>query len=181
MKEAFFRTTLAPLEKTIEQVYVSKAPKATDFHVEIAAEGHNDGTVLFYYKGKIAFMGEQEVKRNVSATRTELSKQLLQLLHYHYQKVVVPPNPPKYNYKVFILNSSKFFAYVYLEDLTEVLNQLVPLFKEIECSASQTWNQPRLQMAMKSIMDSIPIVVHEITDGFKLNDCYREMYLHCLD
>lgn len=183
----FFEHSDNPLEKTIEQTYVAKTCHATGDFVKMKAYGTDDGIVRFCY-GKyrdIIFEMLAEIKRNVAGTTGVLLSSLTQALCGHWRQCIRPVSPPKYNRKGFIIKSSKFFSYIYLDGLTNLLNALIPLFESINCCPSAAWKQPEIKKVVKEffINGEINFNLYKYNAGmnFCLDEVYKQIYLECLD
>ena len=185
LQRDFFEDSDNPLEKAIEQVYVGKTSYATSDYVRIKATGTDDGVIKFCNSQReVAFEMQHETKRNVPATSTQLLSILTQHLHYYWQSCIKPINPPKYNRKGFISDSSMFFSVIYLDTLDELVKELIPLFNSIKCCASSAWKQPEIKKVMKDFykQDKIRFQVwnYNSSELFHLDKTYKEIYKHCL-
>lgn len=162
-------------ESVIESVYNNKTLIASGGNIEIIKYGHSDGLMQFkYLKKEKAFYGYQETKRNVSCTDVQLKKQLLQVLKYLYDA----PIRIQRKVKVVCLNSEKFYAYVFIEDLKELITSLQPLFRLSKMSASQTWKDQSLKNCIMHI--DIPFKIKKMPTDVDLANIQREIYLNCL-
>lgn len=183
----FFEDGDNPYEKAIEQVYVSKTSYATSDYVTIRASGHDDGTLSFRRGAnrEVAFRGRQEVLRNVNPTPCAILKKVLQDMHYHWQDCIKPISPPNYNHKVFIVSGSKFYSYLYIDEVLPVIYELVPLFETIKCSACNTWKHIEMKQVVLNAFNAgkLKYTLHKYNcnENFSLDEIYKQFYLKFLE
>lgn len=128
------------LEEVIEDVYKMMTYKASNMQVMTVKRGFyksrekTDGYMTFSLNGEEEFYGIQEVKRKVANTTNQYKKQLLQALRYLW----LYKNDP--SVKVFVLNSEKFYVYVFRKDIEDLISELAPLFSKSNKSACKTWD-----------------------------------------
>lgn len=138
------------LEEVIEDVYKMMTYKASNMQVMTVKRGFfksrekTDGYMTFSINGDEKFYGIQEVKRKVSNTPNQYRKQLLQALRYLW----LYKNDP--SVKVFVLNSEKFYVYVFRKDIEDLINELAPLFSKSDKSACKSWDDLDLRHKIQS-------------------------------
>lgn len=163
------------LESVVESIYNNKTLIASNGNIEIVKLGWSDGLMNFkYLKDNPVFYGYQEVKRNVKLTDIQLKKQLLQALYYRNKS----PKKIKSKVKVFCLNSERFYAYVFAEDIKDLIDSITPLLDNTEKSGSTTWQDKNLQDFMKSY--KINFTIYKMPTEVDLANIQRDIYLRCL-
>lgn len=144
------------LEEVIEDVYKMMTYKASNMQVMTVKKGFyksrekTDGYMTFSLNGEEEFYGIQEVKRKVANTPNQYRKQLLQALRYLW----LYKNDP--SVKVFVLNSEKFYVYVFRKDIENLINELCPLFSKSDKSACKTWDD----LDLRHKIQEYPIQFH---------------------
>ena len=133
-----------------------------------------DGLLEFNYRG-MTFYGIQETKFRTAFTELQLKKQLVQSLMYEW---MMEMRHFDYNMQIHILNSEKYFSYVYTDEIKEFRRKLwniYPIIKETPCVA---YKNP----LVRNVMDETHINFHKelITDKFKLHEVVRNIFKHCL-
>lgn len=162
-------------EPVVESIYNNKTLIASNGNIEVVKLGWSDGLMNFkYLKENPVFYGYQEVKRDVRLTDKQLKKQLLQALYYRHKS----PKKIKSKVKVFCLNSEKFYAYVFTEDIIDLIEGIEPLLENTKKSGSKTWQDIDLQNYILSY--NINFTIYKMPTEVDLANIQREIYLRCL-
>lgn len=170
-------------ESVIESVFNNWTIMTTNGKVKITKRGWTDGVMKFgYINGKdpshVNFYGLQECKRKVKLTNTQLCKQLLQSLKYYND--YFDSTSLQNKFKVFCLNSEKFYCYIYFDELPEdFINEIIKLIKASSYSASVAWKDPSLKCCMETWAHKLPFHVKKMIDEVKLDEIFTEIYRHC--
>lgn len=172
-------------EAVIETVYNNNTLMTSVGKVDIIKKGWTDGLMRFRYKDRIvAFYGLQESKRDVTASRTQITKQLIQVLGYYSQL----EETVKKDCLVFCLNSAYFYGYIFRSQIEDLIEKVLPIIKESGLSASKLYN--KLPEAKALVSNWVNDHYHEChieeltgekcAEAFEINKVIREIYLNCL-
>ena len=165
-------------EDVIEDVYKLYTYKASMMNVETLKKGFygtretTDGYMAFSIDGDEKFYGIQEVKRKVCNSYRQYCKQLLQALRYLW----LYRNDS--SIKVIILNSEKYYVYVLVDEILDLINELSPLFSASNKSASETWKD--ITLKNKILHNRIPFHIKNLNEDFSLDEVLRTIYQSCL-
>lgn len=164
-------------ESVIEDVYKMFTYKSSNMNIMTVKKGFygtremTDGYMTFEIDGQEVFYGIQEVKRKVRNNVTQMSKQLLQALRYLW----LYKNDP--SIKVIILNSEKFYTYVFVKEIKDLIDKLAPLFAKSDKSASKSWDDLDLKTTILSY--NISFHIHDLDKKFELSKNLKDIYKNC--
>lgn len=167
-------------EPEIEDLYKDIISHLSDPSIRIVKRGFvktkekTDGLIEFRYKNGKLFYALQEVKYKKAYTDLQLKYQLLQALVYNYRFSQETP----YDFRVYILNSEKYFAYVFADEIEEIIKDLSKLFPKMKECASKAYENKLVNAYLKNCN----ITFHKdlITDEYQLHNTLRTIYKHCL-
>lgn len=179
LKERFFASSDDPLEATIEKTYLAATTYLSDYYIDISSDRNEDGVVRYYYGRRntksLLFVGIDESKRNINATRSNLCAMLTQMLHYFYQAKTARTHI-RYNYETFTFKSSKFFGYLLYNDIKDLYEELVPIFTNNPCSASKAWGIKSVRDKVYEHFKSLNFRLFTVDEDFRLDLAYKRMY-----
>lgn len=175
-------------ESTIESVYISNISGCTKGKVQIIKipsknrRRMTDGWMTFKYTSSVkGFTGIQECKKGNAATIKKLPLQLAQAIKYYWE-ICHDNSKIEKNFKVFCLTSEKYFAYVFKDDIIDLLKQLNILFMYDDCAPNELSNKPHLHKPIiEAIKDfKVPFIIKEMPNEVDLADILRDIYKHSL-
>ena len=178
------------VEEVIEDVYKCNISDCTigKVHTVKQPAGNKgrrktDGWMTFKYTDSHSgFEGIQECKRGSAAQVNKLHYQLAQAIKYYWEVCIQLKKHKDTRFKVFCLNSEKYFAYVYKEEIQELLNILNPLFEKDDCAPNELSNHPEKHKEIITAIKSfdIPFKIKLLPKEVDLAVIFKDIYYHCL-
>ena len=167
-------------EFEIEDFYKNYYSYTSIFKIRTIKRGFSDsdcatdGLLEFNYRGEW-FYGLQETKFKKAFTDLQLKYQLVQSLMYEW---MFDMRKEGYNIKVHILNSEKYFAYIYEDEIVELKRKLWNIFPVVPETPSGVYSNPLVNKLLKET--TISFHRENLTDKFELHKVIRNIFKHCL-
>lgn len=174
-----FKTANA--EPEIEDIYkfsyakVSKCNIRTYKRYAPFSRASTDGLMECEYDGKRWFHGIQEVKFRKNSTDWQIKQQFIQAAMYAW---MFNKHNYAYNFKVFIMNSENFIAYIFVDEIEPLLASMYTTFENVSYSPCNAYKDQNIQLLVRHT--EIPYKKFYVEDNTKLHEIWKDIYKHCI-
>ena len=154
-------------EAEVETAYNTSYIASSAGILDVIKAKNTDGVITYEDSKGREYLFLQEVKNGkyFGKTTCSLSKQLGQAIYYDLYNWKFK-YCDKANVVAIIINTEKFFGFVKIKDITDVLDKLEPLYKNTTVKSACHVKEDRL------IMDAISTAIDEGLINLNLSDLY---------
>lgn len=168
-------------EPEVEDIYKFSYAKVSNCKIKTfkryipKSKAATDGLMECEYDGSRLFHAIQEVKFKKSSTDWQVKQQFIQAAMYAW---LFKTNGCDYNFKVFVMNSENFIAYVFVDQIQELLDSMFLAFENVSYSPCNAYKDKTLQQIVRYA--DIPYSKHYVEDDMKLHEIWKDIYKHCV-
>lgn len=88
-------------------------------------------------------------------------------------------NKVGYNFQVFIMNSENFIAYVFVDQIRPLLDEMYKAFPNVPYSPCNAYKDYTIQQIVR--YTDIPYKKYDVEDKTKLHEIWKDIYKHCIE
>lgn len=84
-----------------------------------------------------------------------------------------------YNFQVFIMNSENFIAYVFVDQIRPLLDEMYKAFPNVPYSPCNAYKDYTIQQIVR--YTDIPYKKYDVEDKTKLHEIWKDIYKHYIE